>query len=119
MGQKVHPHGLRLGLNRKWNSTWFAEGVQYRTFFHAQLQLEHFLKAFLHLYPYVKNSATQKAALVDLKWFRSGISQIYLFVFFYKFRTKKRRWGVIKKVKTKRDLKKGNDLLNKSEQTIK
>jgi len=41
--------------------------MQYRIFFHAHLQLEHFLKAFLHLYPYVKNSATQKAALVDLK----------------------------------------------------
>ena len=101
MGQKIHPHGLRLGFNRKWNSTWYAEGKEYTLFFHAHLQLEHFLKAFLHLYPYVKKSATQKAALVDLKWFRAGSSQIYLFVFFYKFRTKKRRWNIIKKPKIK------------------
>ncbi len=24
MGQKVHPVGLRLGINKTWNSTWFA-----------------------------------------------------------------------------------------------
>lgn len=102
MGQKTHPHGLRIGLNRKWNFTWFAEGSQYNKSFYAQFQLEHFLKAFLHLYPYVKNSATKKAALVDLKWIRSGISQLYLFIFFYKFRTRKRRWDFNKFSTTKR-----------------
>lgn len=25
MGQKVHPHGFRLGYNRNWDSTWFAK----------------------------------------------------------------------------------------------
>ena len=24
MGQKVHPHGIRLGIVKPWNSTWFA-----------------------------------------------------------------------------------------------
>lgn len=24
MGQKVNPHGLRLGINRTWDSRWFA-----------------------------------------------------------------------------------------------
>lgn len=24
MGQKVHPHGMRLGIIKSWNSTWFA-----------------------------------------------------------------------------------------------
>ena len=24
MGQKVHPAGLRLGINRTWDSRWFA-----------------------------------------------------------------------------------------------
>ena len=24
MGQKVHPHGFRVGIIRDWNSKWFA-----------------------------------------------------------------------------------------------
>ena len=24
MGQKVHPNGIRLGILRPWNATWFA-----------------------------------------------------------------------------------------------
>lgn len=24
MGQKVHPHGIRLGIVKPWSSTWFA-----------------------------------------------------------------------------------------------
>jgi hypothetical protein len=97
MGQKIHPHGLRLGVTRKWNTTWFAEEKKYKNSFYAQIQLECFLKSFLYFYSYVKNSATKRATLVELKWFRAGITQIYLFVFFYKFRTKKRRWTILKK----------------------
>ena len=25
MGQKVHPYGLRLGINKPWKSRWFVE----------------------------------------------------------------------------------------------
>ena len=25
MGQKVNPIGLRLGINKDWNSTWYAK----------------------------------------------------------------------------------------------
>ena len=25
MGQKINPIGLRLGINRGWDSTWFAK----------------------------------------------------------------------------------------------
>ena len=25
MGQKVHPIGFRLGINRSWDSLWFAK----------------------------------------------------------------------------------------------
>ena len=27
MGQKVNPVGLRLGINRTWDSRWYAEGA--------------------------------------------------------------------------------------------
>ena len=29
MGQKVNPIGLRLGINRTWDSRWYAEGEEY------------------------------------------------------------------------------------------
>ena len=30
MGRKVHPIGMRLGINTMWQGRWFAEGNQYR-----------------------------------------------------------------------------------------
>ena len=30
MGRKVHPIGIRLGINQMWQGRWFAEGTQYR-----------------------------------------------------------------------------------------
>ena len=29
MGQKVNPIGLRLGINRTWDSRWYAEKPEY------------------------------------------------------------------------------------------
>ena len=29
MGQKVNPIGLRLGINKSWESVWFAKKKQY------------------------------------------------------------------------------------------
>ena len=29
MGQKVNPIGLRVGINRTWESRWFAKGEEY------------------------------------------------------------------------------------------
>ena len=34
MGQKVNPIGLRLGINRTWDSRWFAETGEYATLLH-------------------------------------------------------------------------------------
>ncbi|VEB53170.1 30S ribosomal protein S3 [Salmonella enterica subsp. enterica] len=30
MGQKVHPNGIRLGIVKPWNSTWFANHQRIR-----------------------------------------------------------------------------------------
>jgi small subunit ribosomal protein S3 len=30
MGQKVNPIGFRLGVNRTWDSRWFADGAEYQ-----------------------------------------------------------------------------------------
>ena len=32
MGQKINPIGLRLGINRGWDSTWFAKRKIWKTF---------------------------------------------------------------------------------------
>lgn len=44
MGQKVNPIGLRVGVNRTWNSRWYAEGSQYAQQLHEDLQLRQYLK---------------------------------------------------------------------------
>lgn len=43
MGQKVHPIGFRLGINRTWESRWYADG-DYAERLHADLKLRNFLK---------------------------------------------------------------------------
>ncbi|WP_019646039.1 30S ribosomal protein S3 [Novispirillum itersonii] len=43
MGQKVNPIGLRLGINRTWDSRWFAEG-EYATLLHEDLRIRKYLK---------------------------------------------------------------------------
>ncbi len=42
MGQKVNPIGLRLGINRTWDSRWFA-GKNYADLLHEDLSLRDFL----------------------------------------------------------------------------
>ncbi len=42
MGQKVNPIGLRLGINRTWDSRWYADG-QYGELLHEDIKLRKFL----------------------------------------------------------------------------
>ena len=44
MGQKVNPIGLRLGVNRTWDSRWFAKGDQYSKLLHEDIRVRRFLK---------------------------------------------------------------------------
>ena len=44
MGQKVNPVGLRLGVNRTWDSRWFAGGHDYARLLHQDLKLREWLK---------------------------------------------------------------------------
>ncbi|MDG2286724.1 MAG: 30S ribosomal protein S3 [Alphaproteobacteria bacterium] len=43
MGQKVNPIGLRLGINRTWDSRWFAS-KNYASLLHQDLSLRKFLR---------------------------------------------------------------------------
>ena len=44
MGQKVNPIGLRVGINRTWESRWFAKGEEYADLLHEDLAIRKFLK---------------------------------------------------------------------------
>ena len=39
MGQKVNPIGFRLGINRTWDSRWFAGSKTYATYLHEDLKI--------------------------------------------------------------------------------
>lgn len=43
MGQKVSPVGLRLGINRTWDSRWYAEGDDYAQMLHEDIKLREFI----------------------------------------------------------------------------
>ena len=47
MGQKVHPVGLRLGINRTWNSRWFA-GSEFASLVIEDEEIRRFLKKRLY-----------------------------------------------------------------------
>jgi len=47
VGQKVHPVGLRLGINRTWNSRWFA-GSEFASLVVEDQEIRRFLKKRLH-----------------------------------------------------------------------
>jgi small subunit ribosomal protein S3 len=43
MGQKVHPTGIRLGIAKDWNSTWYAEKGEYAEQLNSDLEVRDFL----------------------------------------------------------------------------
>ncbi len=45
MGQKVNPIGLRLGVNRTWDSRWYADGAEYAQLLYEDVKMrEHIMK---------------------------------------------------------------------------
>lgn len=44
MGQKVHPIGIRLGISKDWNSTWYAEKGEYADMLNTDLEVRAFLQ---------------------------------------------------------------------------
>lgn len=103
MGQKIHPQGLRVGISRKWNSNWFAAGLEWKKLFFYQKEVENFFKSLFYFYPYTKISRQKRVLLFDVKLFKYDFNKLFLFVFFYKFRTTRRKESrpvLFKEVKT-------------------
>ncbi|SER00870.1 SSU ribosomal protein S3P [Faunimonas pinastri] len=44
MGQKVNPIGLRLGINRTWDSRWFANTAEYGNLLHEDIRIREMLE---------------------------------------------------------------------------
>ena len=44
MGQKVNPIGFRLGVNRTWDSRWFADGAEYARLLHEDFRIREYLR---------------------------------------------------------------------------
>lgn len=47
MGQKVNPVGMRIGINRQWNSRWYANNQNYATFLHEDIKIRNYLETSL------------------------------------------------------------------------
>lgn len=101
MGKKTHPHGLRVGIHRKWSNSWYGDSFESKNLFFQHRSVEEILKTLLYLYNYTKISAIKCILLVDVKIFKYSVDQVLIFVLFYKFRTKRRRQAVKIKLKKK------------------
>ena len=44
MGQKVNPHGLRVGIIKDWNTTWYADKKEFSKFLKEDNVIRTFLK---------------------------------------------------------------------------
>ena len=44
MGQKVNPNGMRLGINKDWDSKWFANKKDYAKFYNILRKYQKILK---------------------------------------------------------------------------
>ena len=43
MGQKVNPHGIRLGINKTWSSRWFSRS-EYSKLLHQDLKIKSYVE---------------------------------------------------------------------------
>ena len=44
MGQKVNPVGLRIGINKNWNSRWYANDQEYHVFLNEDIKVRNYLE---------------------------------------------------------------------------
>ena len=47
MGQKVNPVGMRVGINKDWNSRWYADDKEYAAFLNEDIKIRKYLEGSL------------------------------------------------------------------------
>lgn len=74
MGQKVNPIGLRLGINKTWNSVWYGDR-NYAIFLHEDLKIRKFLKKRLQSagVPRINISRKAEKIIIDVYAARPGM----------------------------------------------
>ncbi len=66
MGQKVHPNGIRLGIVKPWNTTWFANSQEFADNLDGDFKVRQFLTKELkkkHLYHASLSSVLLRASV--------------------------------------------------------
>ena len=53
MGQKVSPHGLRVGIIKDWSSTWYANKQDYADKLVEDHKIREYLKNKLKMNPFI------------------------------------------------------------------
>jgi len=43
MGQKVNPHGIRLGINKDWSAKWYANSKKYSVYLNEDIKIRRYL----------------------------------------------------------------------------
>src|SRR4030095_1552021 len=79
MGRKVHPIGMRLGINQGWQGRWFAEGTQYRQQLHQDFAIRSLLMGLVSKGGAAKDAQVRKLrqGLPDtIKKNKAGISRV-------------------------------------------
>ena len=79
MGQKVNPVGMRVGVNKDWNSRWFAEDKEYPVYLNEDVKIRKYLasslKEALLSHVEIERTKTDKGTNVVVKTFvaRPGV----------------------------------------------
>jgi small subunit ribosomal protein S3 len=66
MGQKIHPIGLRLGINRTWSSRWYAEAKNYPALVLEDSKVREFVKKKLFAAGISRTDIERKADQIDV-----------------------------------------------------
>ncbi len=75
MGQKVHPMGFRLGIASDWTSKWYAEGKDYTSTLHSDIEVRSYLRKKLTQASVsrIQIERTARAAYIVIHTARPGI----------------------------------------------
>ncbi len=69
MGQKVHPHGLRVGVIKDWDSKWFADKANYGNNLVEDYKIREYLKKALFAAGLAKTEIERKAGKIYVSIF--------------------------------------------------